>query len=82
MAENWKEYCGALRTKTLRLSLSIGRSCVAGTSGDISTLERELVEEFKRLSIPELTLPSTSEFEWLFLAQHYGDSNPSNGLVQ
>ena len=51
---------------------SIGRSTEAGTSGDISTLERDLMEEFKRLSVPELTLPPTSEFEWLFLAQHYG----------
>jgi len=51
---------------------SIGRGTEAGTEGDISTLERDLMEEFKRLSVPELTTPPTSEFEWLFLAQHYG----------
>jgi len=51
---------------------SIGRGTELGTSGDISTLEHYLMEEFKRLSLPELTLPPRSEFEWLFLAQHYG----------
>ena len=51
---------------------SIGRNTKAGTSGDITSLEHHLMEEFKRLSIPELTLPPTCEFEWLFLAQHYG----------
>ena len=51
---------------------SIGRSTKAGTGGEISTLERDLIEEFKRLSVPELTFPPTCEFEWFFLAQHYG----------
>ena len=54
------------------LVASIGRSTDAGTHGEISTLERNLMEEFKRLSVPELTSLPTSEFEWLFLAQHYG----------
>ena len=51
---------------------SLGRNTKAGTSGDITSLERDLLEEFKRLSVPELTSLPTSEFEWLFLAQHYG----------
>ena len=51
---------------------SIGRNTQAGTSGDISSLERDLIGEFKRLSVPELSLLPNSEFEWLFLAQHYG----------
>lgn len=58
--------------KGYELIPSIGRGTEAGTSGDISTLEYYLLEEFKRLSVPELTVPPTSEFEWLFLAQHYG----------
>ena len=58
--------------KDYELVPSIGRNTGSGTGGDISSLERELLEEFKRLSVPELTLPPTSEFEWLFLAQHYG----------
>ena len=58
--------------KDHELVASIGRSTEAGTHGDISTLERALMEEFKRLSVPELTSLPTSEFEWLFLAQHYG----------
>ena len=51
---------------------SIGRNTHSGTGGDISSLERILMEEFKRLSVPELALLPTSDFEWLFLAQHYG----------
>lgn len=51
---------------------SLGRNTKAGTTGNIASLERDLLEEFKRLSIPELTSPPISEFEWLFLAQHYG----------
>ena len=51
---------------------SVGRNTEAGTSGDVSSLERDLMEEFKRLSASELISLPTSDFEWLFLAQHYG----------
>ena len=58
--------------KSHALIPSIGRNTEANTSGDISSLECFLMQEFKRLSVPELTIPPTSNFEWLFLAQHYG----------
>ena len=40
----------------------------------ISYLVDEGMEEFKRLSAPVLSLDDTpkTDFEWLFLAQHYG----------
>lgn len=51
---------------------SIGRDTQAGTSGDINSLEDSLLKEFKRLTVPLLTQIPNSDFEWLFLAQHYG----------
>jgi hypothetical protein len=43
------------------------------TGGDVFCLEYDLINEFKRLSslIIQQNLPQ-SDFEWLFLAQHYG----------
>ncbi|TOM30021.1 FRG domain-containing protein, partial [Vibrio parahaemolyticus] len=31
-----------------------------------------MLSEFKRLTLPILTTEPTNDFEWLFLAQHYG----------
>jgi hypothetical protein len=42
------------------------------THGDIESLEQNMLSEFKRLTVPLLKDPPRSEFEWLFLAQHYG----------
>jgi len=58
--------------KEFGLIPSLGRGTFENTGGDISLLERDLLEEFKRLSIPVLNKEPLSEFEWLFLAQHYG----------
>lgn len=58
--------------KAHKLIPSIGRLTEDNTNGDIATLENMLIDEFRRLAIAELSdLPKT-EFEWLFLAQHYG----------
>ncbi|MBY0418646.1 MAG: FRG domain-containing protein [Pararheinheimera sp.] len=51
---------------------SIGRGTKDGVVGDINSLEDDLMSEFKRLTVPLLKQPPTSDFEWLFLAQHYG----------
>ncbi|WP_429033282.1 FRG domain-containing protein [Aeromonas veronii] len=53
---------------------SIGRGIEDCVFGDISTVELSLMNEFKRLSAPVLNDVDTpkTEFEWLFLAQHYG----------
>ncbi|WP_415879025.1 FRG domain-containing protein [Methylomonas sp. TEB] len=51
---------------------SIGRNTKENTYGDIETLEEDILNEFKRLTVPLLKNPPKSEFEWLFLAQHYG----------
>jgi hypothetical protein len=51
---------------------SIGRHARENTGDDISTLEDDLMTEFKRLSIPELESTPGNDLEWLFLAQHYG----------
>lgn len=51
---------------------SIARHPQEHTCGDISTLERRLIDEFQRLSLRELEFVPESEFEWLFLAQHHG----------
>jgi hypothetical protein len=51
---------------------SIGRHRREYTENDISALEDTLLTEFKRLSVPELDAPPNNDFEWMFLAQHYG----------
>ena len=51
---------------------SIGRGTSDHTYGDAQVLEDDLLAEFRRLTVPILQTPPTSEFEWLFLAQHYG----------
>ncbi|PKG37106.1 FRG domain-containing protein [Psychromonas sp. Urea-02u-13] len=60
--------------KTHELIPSIGRNTEENTRGNISTVERDLLTEFKRLSNPILNSNDTpnTEFDWLFLAQHYG----------
>ena len=58
--------------KAHKLVPSIGRGTSEGTWGDIELLEDDLLAEFKRLTVPILEVPPSSEFEWLFLAQHYG----------
>ncbi|WP_340642453.1 FRG domain-containing protein [Photobacterium damselae] len=51
---------------------SIARGINEGVGGDIESLERDMLSEFKRLTLPTLTSQPTSDFEWLILAQHYG----------
>ncbi|MFN4327653.1 MAG: FRG domain-containing protein [Limnobacter sp.] len=51
---------------------SIGRNTMDHTHGDIESLETNILNEFKRLTVPLQKDPPKSEFEWLFLAQHYG----------
>ncbi|MDM8561136.1 FRG domain-containing protein [Candidatus Parabeggiatoa sp. HSG14] len=58
--------------KSYELIPSIGRGTRDNTDNKVSSLENDLIEEFKRLSIPVLEQYPTSAFEWLFLAQHYG----------
>lgn len=60
--------------KSYQLIPSIGRDTEKNTNGDIETVEFDLLEEFKRLSAPILSIGETpkSDFDWLFLAQHYG----------
>lgn len=55
-----------------KLVPSIGRDTSEHTGSDIESLESDILAEFKRLTVPILKTPPTSEFEWLFLAQHYG----------
>lgn len=55
-----------------KLIPSIGRDTVENTYGDIESLECSILIEFKRLSVPLLENPPKTDFEWLFLAQHYG----------
>lgn len=63
-----------ISNKNHNLVPSIGRGAEENTGGDIETVESDLISEFKRLSVPILRADETpkSEFEWLFLAQHYG----------
>ncbi len=60
--------------KDHKLIPSIGRGTEANTGGNISFVERDMMDEFKRLSVPVIASSEipTCEFEWLFLAQHYG----------
>lgn len=58
--------------KEHKLIPSIARHSEEYTGRDIEFLERNLLDEFKRLSIRELEFVPASEFEWLFLAQHHG----------
>jgi len=58
--------------KEHKLIPSIGRGTRDHTGGDIESLEDGILSEFKRLSVPILNKVPASEFEWLFLAQHYG----------
>ncbi len=51
---------------------SIGRETKENTGGEIRTLEDSMIREFKRLSTPVISEEPRNEFEWLFLAQHYG----------
>lgn len=51
---------------------SIGRHARENTGNDILSLENDLITEFRRLAVPELESIPNSDFEWLFLAQHYG----------
>ncbi|HHC6465828.1 TPA: FRG domain-containing protein [Vibrio parahaemolyticus] len=53
---------------------SIGRNTEENTGGEIFSIEDNLMTEFKRLTAPIINsndMPKT-DFEWLFLAQHYG----------
>jgi len=55
-----------------KLIPSIGRETKEGLFGEIETLERNLMNDFKRLSLPVIESQPRNEFEWIFLAQHYG----------
>lgn len=56
-----------------KLIPSLGRDTEPNTCGDLGgTFETGLIKEFKRLSFPVIKNNPVSEFEWLFLAQHYG----------
>jgi len=51
---------------------SIARDTNKGVGGDIEALEQDMLKEFKRLTLPTLQSQPNTDFEWLFLAQHYG----------
>lgn len=55
-----------------KLIPSIARGTQEGVSGDVESIERNMLSEFKRLTLPILKSCPSSDFEWLFLAQHYG----------
>ena len=57
-----------------KLIPSIGRDTEENTSGVIEGIEDDLLNEFKRLSAPVLGAEKAPkmDFDWLFLAQHYG----------
>lgn len=87
LEEFWKEYMSAVFQKSggpdliyrgvtknsHELIPSIARGKTKdSTGGDVHSLEEDLLQEFKRLAISELEALPKNEFEWLFLAQHYG----------
>ncbi|MCW4442981.1 FRG domain-containing protein [Vibrio splendidus] len=55
-----------------KLIPSIARGTFDGLGGDIDGIEGSMLSEFKRLTLPTLVSQPTNDFEWLFLAQHYG----------
>ena len=55
-----------------KLVPSIGRGTEAHTHGDILVLEKNLASEFRRLAVSEIKVLPETDFEWPFLAQHYG----------
>lgn len=67
---------------------SIGRKTKNNTYENIQTLESNILQEFKRLAVPIIKKIPQNDFEWLFLAQHYGlptrlldwSTNPMVGL--
>ncbi|MDG4812640.1 FRG domain-containing protein [Hydrogenovibrio sp. 3SP14C1] len=54
------------------LKPSIGRTTEKHAKNGIETLERLIMDEFKRLAAAELDKTPETDWEWLFLAQHYG----------
>lgn len=54
------------------LKPSIGRDTEKHAKNGIETLERLLMDEFKRLATAELDKVPETPWDWLFLAQHYG----------
>lgn len=54
------------------LKPSIGRTTEKHAKNGIETLERLIMDEFKRLAAAELDKKPETDWEWLFLAQHYG----------
>lgn len=55
-----------------KLLSSLSRVNTHQISNEVDSLESNLISEFKRLALPELKSQPTTDFEWLFLAQHYG----------
>jgi hypothetical protein len=85
--EFWKEFHQKVQSATVgglpvlfrgepengyKLLPSIVRGTYENTFGDIEFLENILIEDFKRLTTPVLKNIPSNDFEWLFLAQHYG----------
>ncbi|MER0204077.1 MAG: FRG domain-containing protein [Nitrosomonas sp.] len=58
--------------ESFELIPSIGRRTKEPIGSEISAIERDLLNEFRRLAIPILKKQPSSDFEWMFLAQHYG----------
>jgi hypothetical protein len=55
-----------------KMTPSLGRKRDGPTHLDISFLEDQLMRDFKRMAAPLVKAVPRSEWEWLFLAQHYG----------